>query len=283
MKTILFATDLTPKTQPALAWARLFTSFYTDATLVLLHVSPVVLSPPPMAGLGEFSIGSSAVDLDLLTAEPPALAELADELRANGLTVTIQNRVGNVEDQILAAAADLQADLIVTGRSHPLDFFDQLVGTAATSVARLAPCPVLVVPEGAASGESVRLARVVMATQLQGDDRGILHKLADWLPTGATLELVRVHAENQPTIYDEHLFLDEFREEYKDHTLTVNMVEARTVTGGLFDYLDKHPTDLLVMTMRHHDFLEQLLNPSLTERVIRQATLPVLVYHSEQQ
>ncbi|MCY7358579.1 MAG: universal stress protein [Rudanella sp.] len=56
-------------------------------------------------------------------------------------------------------------------------------------------------------------------------------------------------------------------------------MKARTVSAGLTDYLDQHPTDLLVMTTLERGFLANLINPSQTERMVVRSMVPVLVLH----
>ncbi len=79
---------------------------------------------------------------------------------------------------------------------------------------------------------------------------------------------------------DDEQFKEQLQRTLGNDPLRVNLIHARTVTGGVSDYLDKHKADLLVMTTRERGFLDGLLNPSLTKRMVLRAHIPVLVYHS---
>jgi nucleotide-binding universal stress UspA family protein len=57
-------------------------------------------------------------------------------------------RSGNVVDEILAAAAESQANLIVMATAGHQGFLDALRGSTTERVLRHAPCPVLAVPAG---------------------------------------------------------------------------------------------------------------------------------------
>jgi nucleotide-binding universal stress UspA family protein len=60
--------------------------------------------------------------------------------------LTRSARSGNVVDEILAAAAECQADLIAMATAGHQGFLDALRGSTTERVLRHAPCPVLAVP-----------------------------------------------------------------------------------------------------------------------------------------
>lgn len=67
---------------------------------------------------------------------------------ANGWQWQKLTRQGNVEEQILQTAAELQADLIVMTTIGHHGFLDALRGSTTERVVRHARCPVLAVPRG---------------------------------------------------------------------------------------------------------------------------------------
>lgn len=72
------------------------------------------------------------------------LAHIVAEHRANGVTIAQDVRFGSIGHEILAAAKDCRADLIVMA-SHRPEMQDYLIGPNAAHVARHADCSVLVV------------------------------------------------------------------------------------------------------------------------------------------
>lgn len=277
MKTILFPTDFGPSADQALAWAQLFARQY-NATLQVLHVfSPLmpVVPPPGMAGPLLATPESEAE-----TNSRNRLEALADQLRTDGFAVQTSWQTGDVDDHILAAAHDTNADLIVTGRSDMHSFLDRLAGTHASGVVKSAHCPVLIVPTSAPE-RSVQLQTIAYATQLEGDDdatiRAILELARDF---NAKLELIHVEAENQPNVFDDSDVLTDLRNTFGADAFRLHTVKSRTVSGGLADFLAKHPVDLLVMTTHKRDFLDGLLKPSITSRMVTHTQLPTLIYHS---
>jgi nucleotide-binding universal stress UspA family protein len=75
---------------------------------------------------------------------------LANEMRAAGIDVTSEVVEGRPAQGILAAATDLEADLIVIG-SHGAGLFEGLLGSTGTKVTRLAKRPVLLLRSASAS------------------------------------------------------------------------------------------------------------------------------------
>ena len=75
----------------------------------------------------------------------------AETLRAGGLKVTTRVVEAEIRTAILDVAADWQADLIVLGSHGRKGIQRFMLGSVAESVARHAPCSVLIVrtpPEG---------------------------------------------------------------------------------------------------------------------------------------
>ncbi|MBC8153257.1 MAG: universal stress protein [Bacteroidetes bacterium] len=281
MKTILFSADFTESTTLALDWAKLFARHY-KATLVLLHVQqiPMANTTLPMSGdvgMGAYNAGLTA---ELEPIDRERLDKLATQLRAEGLTCETELRWGAVTDAIVTAADDLHADLIITGRSHLGNFFERFVGTEATGVARRAHCPVLVVPT---TGTGVaRLRTILFSTPLEFDQPAEFTQVVAMARAfGATLSVLHIHAENQPSIADKPTMIAQLQALYGDQPLAVSSLDSRTVTGGFETYLKTNQPDLLVMTNRERDFLSGLLNPSLTERMVVLTDIPILVYHAQ--
>lgn len=282
MKYILFPTDFSSSSAQALDWARFLTKHF-NATLVLVHVYQPPLPDTTLPTIGDMGVGMAAsYDVEQIGQEK--LAELVDQLRSEGLTIESDWRIGHVEDEILDAARAFSADLIITGRHDINTFFDRLAGSAATDVALDASCPVLVVPapHENASAKPAQLGKIIYATQLEFDEAPILRQVVTLANAfGAALHFLKVEADNQPNVFDDAQFKAELQHELGDQPIQVELVHARTVTGGLKSYLDHYNADLLVMTTRERGFFDGLLNPSLTERMVMKAHLPLLVYHTQ--
>jgi universal stress protein A len=133
-KKILLATDFSPSSAQALAWA---SSLAHDlgATLLMLHVEP---------GQATARFGSVYAGIP-----DPGIAELARDLAAIKPTrpeVRCEHhiRAGDPATEIIAEAEEQQVEAIVVG-SHGHGLARQLLlGSVAEAVLRKAGCPVMI-------------------------------------------------------------------------------------------------------------------------------------------
>jgi nucleotide-binding universal stress UspA family protein len=117
MKQVLIPVDHSPPVGGAIERGlRAITAFGgTDARLTLLHVGPESTFPPVPAPSGPWSIVKTS-------------------------------REGKPVDEILAAAEESQADLIIMVTKGTHGLLEALRGTTTEQVIRSAPCPVLSIP-----------------------------------------------------------------------------------------------------------------------------------------
>ncbi len=244
MNTLLFPTDFATNTQAPLAWVRLFAQ-KTGATVILLHVyQPIVPDTTlpsvadPAAGIGV----STPASLELETISRQNLEALGMSLRNEGFSVNADWRVGSVEDEIIEAAKQYSADLIVMGRSDLSTFFDRLSGTSVSDVVDKVRCPVLVVPTPDESSKAtypteVKSIAYAMQPQTQQSD-------------------VAKQTDSLVDAFDATLMI--LTEEQMKNTLA----------------------DLIVMELyAQTGFLDKLFHPNYAAALITKSDVPVLVYH----
>jgi nucleotide-binding universal stress UspA family protein len=138
---ILVATDFSPASEAALAWARDLAQQYA-ARLSLLHV----VTDPRATGVltSEVYVPASPETQERLVREARERLEQAlppDERRQFG--GMIEARIGDVAETILETARDQKVDLIVMGTHGRHGIAHLLLGSVAERVLRDAPCPVL--------------------------------------------------------------------------------------------------------------------------------------------
>jgi nucleotide-binding universal stress UspA family protein len=141
VSTILLATDGSPSaegaTDEAVRLAR--------ATGWPLHVV-VVWRTPPVVGYGYTPI--SPVH-ELSDAEKEAAHAVADRVavrsRAGGAETSVDVREGDAADEICAAAAEIDCEVIVIGSHGWGGFRRAVLGSVSNRVVHEAPCGVLVV------------------------------------------------------------------------------------------------------------------------------------------
>jgi nucleotide-binding universal stress UspA family protein len=135
VRTILHPTDFSEHSRPAFELA---CSLARDhgAELVVLHVAP-----PPL------SLGSGGIPMAPVHEDLAELRARLEQVRPADDRVGFRHRLaeGAAAAEILAAAADEQADLIVMGTHGRGGLSRLLMGSVAEAVVRKADCPVLTV------------------------------------------------------------------------------------------------------------------------------------------
>lgn len=146
---ILVGFDGSPDAQQAVTTAAaLATATGGRLTVVLVAESSQLTINAPLTS-HEWDRQALNPDARIETPDPEASRHLLDQARAIakgcGSDAETQRRVGEPAAQLTAAAADLEADLIVVG-SHGRTGLDRwLMGSVAESVLRQASRPVLIV------------------------------------------------------------------------------------------------------------------------------------------
>ena len=141
LKNILVPIDFSDCAKKALEYAIPFAREH-DATVTAIYVVP------PVYGVGEYG----GMDFTGLEAESRAEAEarlnrLVDEDLDGKVSVETIVRNGPAASEIIEAARDLPADLIIISTHGRTGLKHALLGSVAEHVVRAAPCPVLVVRE----------------------------------------------------------------------------------------------------------------------------------------
>jgi nucleotide-binding universal stress UspA family protein len=144
-RKILVPTDFSPRAQEALDQAVLL-GLPGATDLVALHViEPVVM---PLGGLGEPMMPPFDAKFWMEQSES-RLREFVLAAAGRGFAVKTLLRWGRPFEEIVGAAKDEAADLVVIGSGGHGRMTYALLGSTVERVARLAPCPVLIMrPKG---------------------------------------------------------------------------------------------------------------------------------------
>jgi nucleotide-binding universal stress UspA family protein len=160
MKKILVPVDFSPAMEGVLAVANDAARAF-DAELHLVHVREIAAVPVfPAATIGYPGIGMPEMGMadglptgvaGCLPPEPndkkkSQLDALAEELKRSGRCVFAHERDGTVVEEVLQAAKDIGADLIVMGSHGHGSVYNLLVGSVTEGILKAGQRPVLLVP-----------------------------------------------------------------------------------------------------------------------------------------
>jgi nucleotide-binding universal stress UspA family protein len=288
---VLCPTDFSEFSSAASTYAAALAASY-GSSLRLLHV----LTPfPIVAPFGDVP-GDVRLYESQRTQGDQALAAEAARIRRPGFTVDVELRDGSAVHEILAAAEEWPADVIVLG-THGRGGMERLVlGSVAEKVLRKARCAVLAVPHAAiapAKAGSVRLSHVLCAHDgSAASAAGVAYAVSLAERTGARLTLVSV-VESVPyggdfTGPDFAAFRaarDLHAREALDSAVTAEVrircnVHDRLVYGHpaqqILAVAEQETPDLIVMGVQGRGALDLLMFGSTANHVVRHAACPVL-------
>lgn len=196
---------------------------------------------------------------------------------------------------ILDFVAEQGVDLLVIGGHGRRGLRRFLLGSVAEEVVRLAPCPVLTVREASQPLDFSSLGRIVVPVDFSAHSRLAFELARDLATAGSRLELVHVvELPVYPHYYD---ILHDQSQEFAFPQIAVKVEEAlaRFVAeaGGpevecrakvlegppaasLAEYVSSSGADLLVIATHGLTGLRHLLLGSVTEKLVRSVTCPVL-------
>jgi nucleotide-binding universal stress UspA family protein len=141
LERILVPTDYSPHATRALELALSFAE-HTGAALDLLHVYQVPTDLYP------YSLYITDEHLKQIEErKEDQMSKLCDKTRARGAKVEGSVVLGETHDVIPRIAKERDADLIIMGTRGNSGLAHVLLGSTAERTVRLAPCPVISVPE----------------------------------------------------------------------------------------------------------------------------------------
>ena len=300
-RSILVPLDGSASAEHALPWAISIAQHNgTTLHLVRVHVPPV----PIMVG-NELA---SDVMLDTAVREIEAtyLDELVQRLRQN-TTVPIQRSLleGAVADAIDDHAKTIEADLIVI-TSHGRGAFARFwLGSVADKIIRHAPAPILVVRPSDDSAVDLKARPSFQRIIIPLDGSELAERIIEpAIVLGKTsaaeysLVLILEAVENIEALADmkvkipggwmpeateakAEIYLDKVAHRMRGHSVVVHpkVIPHGTAAGGILEYAKTHGHPLIALATHGSSGLKRLILGSVADKIIRGATMPVLIYH----
>jgi nucleotide-binding universal stress UspA family protein len=287
---IVYATDLSPASEPAWDEAQLLGRLF-GAEILLLHAVP----PPPVIPT-EAYIPPQVYEELLRSARREAedgFDRLLASVAGSGLKVRIRLEEGPPAQRILEVLTEEAADLLVVGTHGRTGLQRVVLGSVADRMMRQATCPVLTVRPAPGSGPRREIRRICYATDFSPTAR------AAWpwavaIASAAGAEIDLVHVTFEP-VADGHLsaeaigrmaqiLYDQGRIEaerfLERSTLPRERVHVRLTAGVPGEQIvrraQEEAADLVVMGTHGWSGIARWMLGSVANHVIQTAPCPVL-------
>jgi len=253
---------------------KLGSSLPAEVEVLHIHETPLTASVYDAETLRRENVETS---MEASTLVRRAVAALRDRgIRASG---TVRPSRGSTVREIVAAAREGRADLLVMGALGVSRWRELLVGGVAHAAVQLAPCPVLIVPQGGKAGDLRRLVVGVDGSTGAARAAELTCELAHRL--GAAVLVVHASdgslAEQEP----DTIAADAAGAIGPDRVAAVRVRAAGK--GGVASALQAeaadYDADLLVVGRRGRSTLQRPLLAGVSERLLDIAPCPLLVAH----
>lgn len=272
MKTFLVPTDFSMVSDHVLDFAKEMAKT-EGAKLVLVYVHP----PQVMEDTYPTGVMIDTIEA-MIKSEEENLEKLSKQLQTEGFDCDALFLTGIPNEQILEAVDERKPDCVIMGRTGKGGFMDRLFGSTAKGVAMNANCPVIVVP-----GEATikKISKIAYATQLEFDETEELKTTFEIAKNyNAEVSLFKVNSPDQPDLIVDEQFLSEIKSNFKNEIFSFININNSSVVDGIASFVKDNEADLLVMTARYHSFLDEIVLPSNTKKIILRSHTPLLILHS---
>lgn len=282
---ILFPTDFSERADAAIHHAAFIARQY-GASLHVLHVAE-------SGSAGGEDDAALRRDLD------DRAGQIGENLGAAGMAITTAIRTGDAPaPEIVAYAASEGIDLIVVGTHGRRGVRRMFLGSVAEEILRTAPCPVYTIRQDDQLPAPRAPRRVVVPVDFS--EFGLLSMRAARRFVRDDGEIILLHAIEEfvpPGVYGlEYPSYHELSAEIELHARKEMEQMAKSVLGGairyrteiqtgyapsaVVEYAEDVDADLIVMSTHGRSGVERMLLGSVTERVVRTSSRPVLVVRS---
>lgn len=264
MKNILIATDFSPASDNAMQYAaRLASEFNAAITLLHVYKEPASLVVEPIK-----TVDTRSFIIDQLKFAAQSAGSGYSQ-KMNTLCVE-----GPAAATILQTAADINADLLVTGMKAGGKTFRKTFGSAILTLAKKTPIPMLVIPEEA-TYQPVNVIAIANERDMeQEENAGVLNVFRQVAQAfHSAVKIVHVNTGGD----DERLAPFRLQKILGSIDPDYHSIIGTNVPGALADFIAQQKVDMLAVLPHEHTMMEKIFSTKNTRAMIFQTKIPLLV------
>lgn len=277
MKTILFPTDFSANSIHASRYAAMLVE-KTGAKIIILHGYPV---PIPFAVEQQLIFDT---EISVLKSEADAVENLAaitqkfikdTHLPTTNIIQMIE--YGLLSDVIIKVANTTDINCIVMGTRGIGDAIDRWIGTNAQSVIEAVECPVWLIPKKT----PINLPKLILyAADFEEDEALATKKVLEVAhPLGASCNVIHIHEKfelkSSSNIEKE---VTDLENTFGNEDVTFKNLNNEGVIDSLETYIKTNKPDVLALAVYEKSFLSKMLNASISQYFVADASLPILTF-----
>lgn len=274
MKKILVPIDYSPTAANALDYALAYAKSF-DASVLLLHVFHIPVATAEAVDVQFTLSGMQEQHEDRMK----KFVREMDKHKAFGVIVETLVMPGFAVSEITAVAEEKKAELIIMGITGAGTLGEVIFGSTAIGVMRNTKVPMMIIPPQA---KFTGFEKITFAYDYKHPvPQGVTAYLKKIVKENTELKVLNIHkgeAENKVATAVHGALLEHTMEmDGIPHELC--FIEDDNIIHGINSFNRQNKTDLLVMVPHRHNFLELILQQSLTKKMAFHGTTPILVLH----
>lgn len=245
-----------------------------QASVELIHVysgshdlgQPLVLSP----GKGRAEVLESW--LEDFAQQRPALSQ--------GVHVQYKLIQGLVEPALIEQSKSKDVQFIVMGATGSSRLVRKLFGSVSEAVSLRAMCPTILVPKDYAYQGVRNITYACEWDSLGQAEFEQIQQLAQVFH--AEFHFVHVQPDQEPsaqTIDFQEALCNYLTEQGTGFAFTISSIRGDSVSEQLLNYLETHPTDLIILATHRRTFWQRFTSKSTTKPMISLSKTPMMVFH----
>ncbi len=279
MKRILVPTDFSKPAENAIDVA-VDIAKKANSTLILLHVIEEA-SGTSFNITGEVNVSGGWEEkfftMKLIERSKKQMAKVFDEVKATGVKVKQELRVGTAFHGMRDIITEQKVDLVVMGTAGRKKLNEMIIGTNTEKVVRHAKCPVLTVQK---KPRTTDFKNIVYATSMSKEEEVFSRVVRNAQQIyGSTIHLVRV---NTPGNFQRDAvaekYMQDFAKKLQLKNYTINIFNDLTEEEGIIYFADSINADLIAMATRGRTGFAHVLAGSIAEEVVSHSKRPVLTF-----
>lgn len=185
---------------------------------------------------------------------------------------------GNTIEAICKTVEDGKFDLIIMGTKGASGIEEVLIGSNAYSVLSKSKIPVLVVPE---KSEYTGLNNVLYPIDLTCSEVPAVNQIKEIVDLkNSDLTFLHLSGELEEDLtYDEKKCFDELKEKLADTSCKFEFAKCVNVSDCIEKMIHTLKADLIVVSKKKRDFLENLFHKSISKKLACHTDVPLLALH----
>ena len=281
MYKILVPTDFSKVSQNAFKYALEMASD-RNASIDLVHIHSGHLSP----GDPFTTFSPNKTTKDILHKRLTYFVE--DTMKSmpkstSSIEIEILSIVGlNTSKSICKISKDY--NLIIMGSTGDNNILKKIIGSTASSITQNAQCPVMVIPKNISYKG---FEKIVYASNWESAKPIIIQKISDWAREfNSSIDFVHITEINEQESFDrtkEKIIETLFDKENCSFSFNVLSILDKSILNGIQNYALKNNASMVILVNNKKGLFSNLFGQSLTNKIIPNLKIPILVYHTKKE